>query len=153
MSVATNLKDFLKSRSGVTLCFFIAFFVSIDVNSVFPRGLRLHWGQAGHHGCFFFPLCRCIYYITASFQSADFCVLCVFFPAGVCDDRRVWSRVHYQDMERWLLLPLPGLAGTPALCQETVLCHRYVVCVSVCAYFRLDIFLAASLFSYASIWH
>ncbi|KAI4812889.1 hypothetical protein KUCAC02_024251, partial [Chaenocephalus aceratus] len=44
---------------------------------------------------------------------------------GVCDDCSVWSGVHHQDMERRLLLPLPRMAGTPPLRQETLLCHRH----------------------------
>lgn len=46
-------------------------------------------------------------------------------PAGVCHDRGVRHGVHHPRLGRRLLLPLPGLAGTLPLRQETLLRDRY----------------------------
>lgn len=45
--------------------------------------------------------------------------------AGVCHDRGVRHGVHHPRLGGRLLLPLPGLAGTVPLCQETLLRYRY----------------------------
>ena len=49
---------------------------------------------------------------------------CVDSAAGVCDDRGVRLGVHRPDLVRWLLLSLPGMAGTAALRKEALLCDR-----------------------------
>lgn len=49
--------------------------------------------------------------------------VCVWF-AGVCNDRGVRLGVLHQDLGSWLLLQIPGMAGTPEICQEALLCHR-----------------------------
>lgn len=88
---------------------------------------RSNKGQK-QHSCFQLPLLQPSHLLYQKFFSYFFsfpsCAY-VSFPTGVCDDRCVWSGVHYQDLECRLLLPLPGLAGTPALRQEALLCHRY----------------------------
>lgn len=51
--------------------------------------------------------------------------VCVWF-AGVCNDRGVRLGVLHQDLGSWMLLQIPGMAGTPEVCQEALLCHRSV---------------------------
>lgn len=65
---------------------------------------------------------------------------------GVCDDCGVWAGVLHQNLGGWLLLQIPGMAGTAEICQKALLCYRLVClceeytkpkCVCVCVHVKI----------------
>lgn len=67
-----------------------------------------------------FFLCGCVRVCVCVWA----CVLAQF--PGVCDDCRVWTGVLHQDLGSRLLLQISRMAGKAEICQEALLCHRFV---------------------------